>query len=130
MTRRGFLHHKEEFGTPSSKRQDRKAIEIPGLSDVFESEMAGITRGKMIFYNSDIRTLFDSQVSKIFQLVDRQIEAMSQRAPQSQITHMILSGGLGSSEYVKAQLKDRYIIARASPRYCAPEMRILTSLHP
>ena len=86
------------------------------------------------------------QLEKIYKLIDYQIARMREVAPQDQIvslslavfkpydslheqTHMVLSGGLGSSPYVKAQLKRRYV-STYSPSVYARNLRILTSTLP
>lgn len=130
MTRKYFQHHKEEFGTEDSMRRDRKAIVVPGLSDTFDSPQAGIENGKMIFSIRDFAALFDTQLNKIFDIVDFQVGQMERVANQHEVTHFILSGGLGSSEYVKTRLRERYITPRVPMRYISRGLRILTSTQP
>lgn len=88
--------------------------------------------------------MFDVQLEKMYILVDSQLNRMQAVAPHDQVVrpieaapdvcahnaqkYLVLSGGLGSSEYVKKKLEDRY--TREKVNIYAPHLRIITSDHP
>lgn len=55
-----------------------------------------------------MRALFDHQIKKLFALIDNQLKSLSQKMPEENISHLVLSGGLGQSPYVQQRLRDRY----------------------
>ncbi|KKY22242.1 putative hsp70 family protein [Diplodia seriata] len=55
----------------------------------------------------DLQLLFDKQVQKLFGLIDHQLERLQRKYPGEQVTHVILSGGLGNSAYVQKRLMER-----------------------
>jgi len=57
-----------------------------------------------------MRRLFDDQVSKIIRLIDNQIRRLSESPIYSseRISKIVLSGGLGSSHYVRAKISAQY----------------------
>lgn len=88
------------------------SVLIPGLDPSYYNERFGITSGAvgatMRFTLADLQALFDTQIKKIFDLVDSQMETFDQKFPNDAISHLVLSGGLGNSAYVQTKLKQRY----------------------
>ena len=87
--------------------------------------------------------MFDRQIEKMFDLIDFQMKRMDTEASNERIvgapslsgmlllttkTHLVLSGGLGSSQYVKDRLTQRYTVDRVHRR--APELRVMSSTVP
>jgi hypothetical protein len=62
----------------------------------------------MRFTSQDLQALFDVQVSKVFKLIDGQIQTFQNNYPADHIAHLVLSGGLSKSAYVQARLKANY----------------------
>ncbi|KAK2801105.1 hypothetical protein FQN50_007832 [Emmonsiellopsis sp. PD_5] len=66
---------------------------------------AGISRGRMTVSNDDIRWMFNQQIDRIFELIDYQLQTVEEF---ENVTHFVISGGLGSSEYVQQRIHERY----------------------
>ncbi|KAF2718548.1 hypothetical protein K431DRAFT_129934 [Polychaeton citri CBS 116435] len=86
------------------------SLSIPALRyrRDYDNAAFGIADGEMRFERSDLRTLFDEQIDKLFKLIDRQLVNMHRKLPSTQINHLVLSGGLGQSVYVQQRLRERY----------------------
>ncbi|KAG9239683.1 hypothetical protein BJ875DRAFT_538458 [Amylocarpus encephaloides] len=96
-------------------------VAVPKLNRAYVNENAGITDGEMKFRRDEIRGYFDTQIIKLFELIDKQISRLQQKFPTEQVAHLVLSGGLGNSAYVQSRLKERY-----SSGHCAfPNARSL-----
>jgi len=61
-----------------------------------------------MFRRDEIRSYFDAQIAKLYELLDRQLTRIQQKFPEEQVAHLVLSGGLGNSAYVYRRLQDRY----------------------
>jgi hypothetical protein len=62
----------------------------------------------MRFHSKELQDLFDVQVVRLFDLIDKQIQSFQEKYPSTQISHLVLSGGLGNSAYVQARLRAKY----------------------
>jgi hypothetical protein len=67
-----------------------------------------IRNGEMTFEREDLQRLFDKQIGKLFKLIDSQLQSLFQKQPAAQVSHLVLSGGLGNSVYVQKQLRKHY----------------------
>ena len=65
------------------------------------NEAAGISNGVMRFQSKELQELFDVQVVRLFDIIDKQIQSFQDKYPTDQIAHLVLSGGLGNSAYVQ-----------------------------
>jgi len=63
----------------------------------------------MRFTPNDIEKLFDGPVERVFSLIDEQLTHLNEDAAGKNVKYLILSGGLGSSEYLRQRLEERYI---------------------
>ena len=52
--------------------------------------------------------IFDEQIFRICDLIDAQLDLIKTNQVCEAVPYLILSGGLGSSPYVRGRLKDRY----------------------
>jgi len=84
------------------------SIPVPGLPLDFSDPSLRIENGEMMFSRDDLRDLFDHQIEKLFRLIDTQMYSLSRKLPQEDVSHLILSGGLGQSAYVQQRLKEQY----------------------
>ena len=126
MTRSSqFQNYKTEFGMPDSNLEKYK-IKIPKISYDFVDRANGIENGKLSISYHELRRMFDEQIEKITSLIDNQLNTMNIKHPSKQVTYLVLSGGLGSSAYVRAQLKSRYEFS-SSPHPSARQLRVLDS---
>ncbi|KAI9777758.1 MAG: hypothetical protein M1839_008553 [Geoglossum umbratile] len=109
MAKGKFQDIKLRFGQPMSDLDDY-SLSVPGLD-----------RGVIILPRKEIEEIFDDQLNRIFSLIDDRLEYVRLKEPLERVSHIILSGGLGSSKYVKLRMKSRYGTS---------ERKILTSEKP
>jgi hypothetical protein len=104
-------------------------VTIPGLDLGYYNERYGISRGAIKFSSNDLKGLFDVQVQRLLDLIDKQIQSFQEKNPGGQIAHLVLSGGLGNSAYVQKCLEGRYAFG-ASPFVAARGIRIAVASDP
>ena len=75
--------------------------------------------------------MFDTQIQRIFEMINEQLEKLRDIQPQGQVvctsqisllsrcrltvsyqTHFVISGGLGSSQYVQDRIQEEYGLGR------------------
>ncbi|KAF7196595.1 Heat shock 70 kDa protein 12A [Pseudocercospora fuligena] len=103
---RDFQNVKCEHG--SSYEPPRFSVPVQHLDLNHVSEEAKISRGEMHFDKEELRGLFDHQIDKLFRMIDRQLHTLRDKLPERQVSHLILSGGLGQSPYVQQRLIEHY----------------------
>ncbi|OAX84139.1 hypothetical protein ACJ72_01505 [Emergomyces africanus] len=69
----------------------------------------------------DIRRLFEEQIQRIFEMIDEQLERIENFPSSEKVTHVALSGGLGSSPYVQERFTDNYGEGKAGKRILISE---------
>ncbi|KAL2855677.1 hypothetical protein BJX68DRAFT_264031 [Aspergillus pseudodeflectus] len=105
-----FQRLKCAFGTEAA-RTPYLSLEVPFLKESgADLSAAGIQGGNMQIGWENIRRAFDIKVDEMCELLDGQIEQMQNKYPQNRISYLVLSGGFGSSPYVKQCLQERYAI--------------------
>ena len=67
----------------------------------------------MFFRRDDLKPFFDEQITKLFDMIDKQLARLEKLLPHEQVAQMVLSGGLGNSAYVQTQLRNRYSFGNA-----------------
>ncbi|KAI9768044.1 MAG: hypothetical protein M1839_004204 [Geoglossum umbratile] len=98
MTRKQFQPIKTSLGTRASVPIAR--ILVPGLP-VDLDERIELSRDKL-------KAIFDEQIHEIFKFIDKEIEYLKWDQPGTEISYLVLSGGLGSSRYVQTEFTERY----------------------
>lgn len=106
MKSRDFQAVKCEYGAPDDT--PLFSIAIPKLTHTYNNEDARIRAGEMAFEREDLQRLFDKQINKLLQLIDAQLQILYRKFPGEQVSHLVLSGGLGNSAYVQARLRQHY----------------------
>ncbi|KAH7135446.1 hypothetical protein B0J11DRAFT_556260 [Dendryphion nanum] len=108
MKSRDFQAVKCEYGSPDDT--PLFSISIPRLPHTYSNSdpEARIKNGEMTFAKEDLQALFDKQIVKLFDLIDRQLQSLYQKFPNESVAHLVLSGGLGNSAYVQQQLRLHY----------------------
>ncbi|KAL3442444.1 hypothetical protein BJX65DRAFT_286814 [Aspergillus insuetus] len=105
-----FQRLKCAFGTDVS---DTPTLTLPvpflkhGTSDL---PAAGIQGGQMSIGWENVQRAFDTKIDEMCELLDGQISKMQNNYPQHRISYLVLSGGFGSSPYVRQRLHERYAI--------------------
>jgi hypothetical protein len=101
-----FQHFKTTFGTPDFI--DYIRVRLPDLFKNFSCPDVGVEGGRMTFTYDDIKEMFDEQIDGIFELISEQLEHLQKIHPSQQVSHFVISGGLGSSEYVQERIIRRF----------------------
>jgi molecular chaperone DnaK (HSP70) len=78
----------------------------------------------------EFQQVFDERVDKIFQLVDSQIKQLQNTHARETIDYLILSGGLGSSPYLKHRMRQRYQQDANPDLYNARNLTVLVAPEP
>ncbi|ESZ94388.1 hypothetical protein SBOR_5252 [Sclerotinia borealis F-4128] len=86
-----------------------------------------IERGRMHFSRSEMQALFDVQIAGITRRIDKQLDWMQTHRSQDDVRFLVLSGGLGGSQYVKTKIEEHF---QRNPRQIAHRIRILKSQEP
>ncbi|KAK4163210.1 hypothetical protein QBC43DRAFT_68290 [Cladorrhinum sp. PSN259] len=84
-------------------------IPMEGVSHDFSHPMLGIENGRMLFTMAEIQSLFDPQVEGIVKRIVEELDWLRNQGHPQHVEHMILSGGLGSSAYVRDRLQQRFL---------------------
>ncbi|KAF2827017.1 hypothetical protein CC86DRAFT_350249 [Ophiobolus disseminans] len=108
MKSRDFQAVKCEYGAPDDT--PLFSIGIPRVPQTYNNSDPDvrIRNGEMTFEREDLQQLFDKQIAKLFKLIDSQLQSLFQKLPNAQVSHLVLSGGLGNSVYVQSQLRKHY----------------------
>ncbi|KKK15548.1 hypothetical protein ARAM_004684 [Aspergillus rambellii] len=102
-----FERFKCSFGEKAMESPDL-VLDVPGLSHGFDCPAASVSDGQMHMTRDEIKKLFDMKVEEMYELLDDQIDRLKNEHPTEQISFLVLSGGFGSSPYVRRCLKNRY----------------------
>ncbi len=126
---RKFQTNKCSLSTSSKRTNVPFKIPIEGLARNFSHAAAGVERQCLNFDPERMAALFDKRLQKIFGTLDRQFSNMEQleRTNGRSVHYIVLSGGLGSSSYVKERLEERYC---NKTRVCLRGMSILKATDP
>ncbi|TVY50244.1 hypothetical protein LCER1_G008257 [Lachnellula cervina] len=125
-----FQSIKHNFGTRAATQEvyklalDRLGL---GISPQFEHLGLDITSGKMQFLRAEIQELFDIQIIAIIRQITQQLDWMQINRFSEQVNLLVLSGGLGGSQYVKTKIQEFYA---EKPHPNAPNLSILKSQEP
>ncbi|KAK3349838.1 hypothetical protein B0T25DRAFT_250121 [Lasiosphaeria hispida] len=84
-------------------------VPMEGVAHDFSHHGLGISNGRMIFTVQEIQSLFDPQVEGIVKKIVEELNWLKDNNYPQQVQHMVLSGGLGSSAYVREQLEQRFL---------------------
>jgi hypothetical protein len=108
MKSRDFQAVKCEYGAPDDT--PLFSIGIPRAPQTYNNSdpEVRIRNGEMSFAREDLQQLFDKQIAKLFKLIDMQLQSLFKKFPGTQVSHLVLSGGLGNSVYVQSQLRRYY----------------------
>lgn len=99
-----FERFKCIFGTTSANLP-ALLLEVPGLPIGTDIPQAGIHNSRIAISQAHLQRLFDEQVGAMIELLREQIVALQTIVPGQKISYLVLSGGLGSSQYVRDRVK-------------------------
>lgn len=89
-------------------------VAVPHLSREYVNEKCGISGGDMQFRRDELKGYFDEQLTKLYQMIDKQIVRLQQKIPNDQVGHLVLSGGLGNSAYVRDSVRNRFAFGNSN----------------
>ncbi|KAF3065460.1 hypothetical protein CFAM422_009516 [Trichoderma lentiforme] len=84
-------------------------LQLEGVSHEFSHAGLGVENGRMLFTMAEIQSLFDVQIDGIMKRITEQLNWLSEHGHTEQVDYMILSGGLGSSAYVRDKIQQQLI---------------------
>ncbi|KAL4791466.1 hypothetical protein BDV19DRAFT_370441 [Aspergillus venezuelensis] len=105
-----FQRLKCAFGTEAAQTPSI-SLPVPCMKEAgVDLPIAGIYDGQMRIQWDYVRHAFDVKIGEMCSLLDGQIEQMNTKYPQIKISYLVLSGGFGSSPYVRECLHQRYAV--------------------
>ncbi|KAL9137562.1 MAG: hypothetical protein Q9175_001216 [Cornicularia normoerica] len=125
-----FERFKCSYGTAASSTIPTIPLEVPGLPPGKHFPIVNIEDSIMRITREELKRLFDIQVDRMLSLINEQFDRMQKKLPRTQISYLVLSGGLGSSPYVRQRFKSYYEIGEGSERPNAQETRIVVVAEP
>ncbi|PKS07401.1 hypothetical protein jhhlp_006003 [Lomentospora prolificans] len=86
-------------------------ITMDGVAADFSHPGLGIEGGKMVFSYQEIQSLFELQIDGITKKITEQLDWLRDNNMPQQVKQqfMVLSGGLGSSAYVRQRLQQQFM---------------------
>ncbi|EED18796.1 conserved hypothetical protein [Talaromyces stipitatus ATCC 10500] len=102
-----FQRLKCSFGTDATSTPWLK-LDVPSLGPGSDFPEAEIQNGQMRISWDILKRCFDVKIDEMCDLLDAQIEQTRTKYPNERISYIVLSGGFGSSPYVRKRLLDRY----------------------
>ncbi|KAJ4375512.1 hypothetical protein N0V86_007044 [Didymella sp. IMI 355093] len=110
-----YQNAKCDYGSEESLADTETfAVRVPKLDPTYTNSQFEINRGEMYFQRDDLKGIFDEQISKLFDMMDKQLVNLQQKHPNEQVAHLVLSGGLGNSAYVQSCLRSRYAFGNST----------------
>ncbi|PLB53308.1 hypothetical protein P170DRAFT_454418 [Aspergillus steynii IBT 23096] len=105
-------------------------LDVPTIESVLDFPEAEIYRGQMRIAWEHVQECFDLMANKMCTLLDGHISQMHSKYPGDQITHLVLSGGFGSSPYIKQCLVEKFGSLAVNKHPNAEDMHILLADEP
>ncbi|RMY72945.1 hypothetical protein D0863_04178 [Hortaea werneckii] len=107
MVQDRFMGYKCSFGMATIE-VPMLPLPIPGLPYGINLPHAEVENSSLILRVEYLQRIFDEQVDKIQKLLDEQFRELHEEHPEEQASYLVLSGGLGSSPYVRDRIRKRY----------------------
>lgn len=101
----GFKSVKHKFGEKVYMQPVYK-IMMEGVGYDVSHEGLGVQDGRMLFTRRDIQALFDVHIEAIMARIHKRLDWLAEKGLSKQVEYVILSGGLGSSAYVREVLQE------------------------
>ena len=98
-----FERFKCTFGT-SAANLPALVLEIPGMQAGTDFPPADIQNSRISISQTILQKLFDEQVDAMIRLLTEQLVALQTVVPGERVSYLVLSGGLGSSQYVRDRI--------------------------
>ncbi|KAL4723347.1 hypothetical protein ACLX1H_009839 [Fusarium chlamydosporum] len=101
----GFKSVKHKFGEKVYMQPIYKIV-MEGVGYDVNHEGLGVQGGRMLFTKQDIQALFDVHIEAIMERIKQRLDWLKDQDHVEQVGYVILSGGLGSSAYVREALQE------------------------
>ena len=102
-----FESFKCSYGEERSKGLDLP-MQIPNIPYNKDFPEAGVVDSKIIITQAHLQHVFDVQIDAICKLIDEELRKLRTSHPNESVNYLVLSGGLGSSPYLRQRLEARY----------------------
>ncbi|EKG18078.1 hypothetical protein MPH_04768 [Macrophomina phaseolina MS6] len=129
MIRGRFETFKCDFGSPASDMEEYP-LPIPGMRPGYDFPGSRIRNSSIILNREELKQLFDEQIDKILMLIDKQLDRLYQSRPHEVVSYLVVSGGLGSSPYLRQRLRERYQAGAANHHPNVEDIQILLAPEP
>lgn len=83
-------------------------LQIPNIPFGKDFPQAGIVDSKIFITRAHLQHVFDEQIDAICKLIDEELKRLRTTHSNESVNYLVLSGGLGSSPYLRQKLKSRY----------------------
>ncbi|MCJ1345924.1 hypothetical protein MMC31_004134 [Peltigera leucophlebia] len=104
-----FQSNKCLFGDPDSPSPREYELKIPELGSETSRSSSRNQHRELRISCEEMRNFFDNQIRKICNLIDNLLDRLKNSDQHSEeVSKIVLSGGLGSSHYVRTQLASKY----------------------
>ncbi|KAH7007838.1 hypothetical protein B0J12DRAFT_753154 [Macrophomina phaseolina] len=132
MVRGKFQRFKHSLGSHgnSSNRAPELSIRIPDLPPGQDHPQAKIRDSKIKISRTELQGIFDAQIAKLFKLIDEQLTSLQNERSDESVSFIVLSGGLGSSPYLRKKMIDRYENAGGTEFSLIRRPRVLCAENP
>ncbi|KAF4464878.1 hsp70 [Fusarium albosuccineum] len=101
----GFKSVKHKFGEKVYMQQVYKIV-MEGVGYDVNHAGLGVEEGRMLFSKEEIQALFDTHIEAIMRRIKERLDWLAEKGHMEQVEYVILSGGLGSSAYVRERLQE------------------------
>ncbi|PGH31639.1 hypothetical protein GX50_05581 [[Emmonsia] crescens] len=122
-----FERFKCSFGTDMSWTIPPLKLDVPGLTGLNFPE-AEVYNGQIAISSDEIKQFFDVKIEEMYALIEDQLGRVQKKHPGENISYLVLSGGFGSSPYVRQRLAERYESGNTS--WHTASMKILIAEEP
>ncbi|RSM01816.1 hypothetical protein CEP52_008324 [Fusarium oligoseptatum] len=125
-----FQSCKHKLGSKLWDRStDDFAIEVTGLEKSYTNRDLGIKQGELFFTRQQLESCFDITLNHIKGLIKRAVDQFEDNNGRTgtlwHVDHIILSGGLGSSDYVLKELTTYFRDLSKGANSCVAGSRVL-----
>ncbi|EFR02007.1 hypothetical protein MGYG_05010 [Nannizzia gypsea CBS 118893] len=103
-----FERFKCSFGTDTTWKIPALKLDVPYLNPGSDYPDAGIYNSQISISRQELQRFFDVKLTEMYSLLDEQIARVQRMHPLKRISYLVLSGGFGSSPYVRRGLLERY----------------------
>ncbi|GIZ49319.1 hypothetical protein CKM354_001235100 [Cercospora kikuchii] len=124
-----FLSYKCAFGS-GGMDVPKLTFPVPGMQPNRDIPHAGIENSRLVLLSDELRQIFDEQIERICELIDLQLKAVKDGHDADSVSYLVLSGGLGSSPYVRRRIRERYEHSTKTQFDTARGMEVLLASDP